>query len=320
MHHLRSSTRVEQPAAPGPGSLAPAGDARKHFSSKTHPMNMRTVRTKVSSTPSSASLVLTAALSVAMPCTAEVVLADAHDGNPAGDGFDVVSTEDHLITPLASFSGNQGNGLFDSAASLIVDGGRFDDNGNVGLQAVFAAPSALTITINDGSFSGNKAAGVDVYEGQLLVNGGMFSRNGAYGLSTHGDSYIQGGSFSDNGLFGLVAWSSTAYVYGGIFSGNQQQDFSAIDTGTVALFGWFDTSGELTGSGSFTGTLLDGNEAHTYSYVTYGAGKIVLNAVAAPVPEPPALVLMVLGCMALAAPFRFHRGAASLRGGGGLRT
>jgi hypothetical protein len=237
---------------------------------------------------------------------ADTLISGAHDGNASGDGFEVTSADVNRVDAAASFSSNAFNGLSDSLASLSVDGGRFEHNGNVGLQAILDPGS--TVTIDGGSFSSNSAAGADIRGATFLVNAGQFNDNGAYGLSVQSDGFIQGGSFSGNASFGVIAFGGTTFVYNGSFSGNST-DFGTTGGATLIIFGTFDTSGLLQGSGTFSGRLADAAQSQVFTYATFGDSLIILSTV----PEPDGLALLAAGLLTVVTAFTMSRSASLCR-------
>lgn len=226
---------------------------------------------------------------------ASIEITGAHNNNANGSGYTIAnSTDTFVVNQGATFNGNNFNGLLDwTQANVIVNGGSFQHNNNVGFQVL--AGTGNFIRINGGSFSNNVSAGaggggLDVYSAALTVNGGDFSGNSAYGLGTHSPTIIHGGTISGNGSVGLIVFDSQTTLSGGTFSGNSR-DLGVSSNSVLYVQGSFDKSGVLTGTGTFTGTLAEGGAAHTFSYFTQSGGRLVLSAV----PEPASAWLLVTG-------------------------
>jgi hypothetical protein len=235
------------------------------------------------------------------PASAQALglLRGSHDGQP-GDGFDIGDSASIVVAPGATFRGNGFNGLFDGAASLLVLGGSFDDNANVGLQVI--TDSTRSVIVAGGSFTGN-LGGLDTYGARVTVLRGDFSGNSAYGFSTHSDGRVNGGNFGGNGDYGIFAFGGVTAIYGGSFGSNGWGDLAASGGGVLQLYGVFDHYGALAGNGSFSGTLANGGGLQTLRYAVFEGGSIVLNPVAtlaaAAVPEPATPLLFAAGLLVL---------------------
>lgn len=243
--------------------------------------------------PATCALFLT--MAVAHSAGAVTILNGSHDEN-AGDGYWVDGADLQVVVPRATFSNNGFNGLSDYSASLVLLGGTFEGNVNVGVQAILAP--GQTVLALGGNYTGN-LAGLDVRGATLNVFGGHYNANSAYGLSIVGPAIVYGGQFLSNGLDGVIAFGGLSSVYGGTYGHNGVADFAAGGSGTVlTIYGTFDHYGAFNGDGSFTGSLADGGAVQTFVYSAFDSGTIVLAAatsVAATVPEPSALSLTAAG-------------------------
>ncbi len=179
--------------------------------------------------------------------------------------------------------------------------------GEDGDGAIFSNAARITVSSGSVSVSGSGTNGLDAANGSTAtVTGGTFTASGSGGsivtpFATPGPTISAVDLYAES--------KSTITVTGGNFiaSGTGATGFDAINNGVIDLFGTGFTvngspaTGPLTsGSGTISGTLLNGNVLTNLPYAITG-GTIEFNVAAAPEPSQyAALGLGVLGLGVLA--------------------
>jgi len=169
-------------------------------------------------------------------------------------------------------------------------------------------------------------AGLDVNNSTALVNGGTFlGGNGGTTFDPNGFDYaagpglnanyagviiindgnFQGGIASQSGRGGdgdaILGLGGDVSIYGGIFTGGGTTGVGIdIWGGTIMLYGrnfavdGIPTTGDITGTGTITGTLLNDGTPTTITFANQG-GTLDLVAV----PEPTSLAMLLGGAALL---------------------
>ena len=152
---------------------------------------------------------------------------------PTAKGTLVVSGGTLTIKGNGSITAAQGNAIYMSAGSLVVDGGTY----NAGNEGVFA--NGGTLVLNNGTFHGVDNA-VWIWGGSLTINGGTYTGDwGAIQSDNGATLVITGGDFTgvDQEL-GLGAWGvadASCSISGGTFHGKGIINYT--NEGTLSLTG-----------------------------------------------------------------------------------
>lgn len=191
------------------------------------------------------------------------------NGGAGGDGVDITGGSTVCVnsgTFIAGSGGTGGAGAF---------GGAGGDGGN----GITVSGSNVLTNINGGSFTGGAGGtGSEAAFGGEGGNGGNALYDGSSNI------VIRGGSFTTGqGGFGGVSTDGPSSL-----NGSNGYDFD-LNGGILDILGNFASTSPITsGSGTFSGTLLNNNGAGGLENVTYSylvnSGKIEFNQ-PTPVPE-----------------------------------
>ncbi len=199
-----------------------------------------------------------------------------------------------VVGSKTTFDGSSLDGFSAGNASVVIQNGEFNGNGNVGFQNT-GVTSKLSV-INGGSFNSN-GAGISVYT-RLVVNAGDFSDNSSYGAenpisrrrstaevsptinSTLPSSVEQLRSMEERFLTPVTAQASFITVG---------------DTSNIVVYGTFAQYGTFASDLSFAGTLAAQSVSQNFTYLNVGgsitlAQSVTVAAPSVPVPEAPTVV------------------------------
>jgi hypothetical protein len=229
-----------------------------------------------------------------------------------GTGGAVIGTD-----PTATYqAGYGGNGLLSQGGSSVTPLVTINSGTYTGGSGGIATGTAFTQLIGGGG-----GGGLDVNNSTAIVNGGTFiGGNGgttddpnsfAYsagpglnanlaGIIIINDGTFQGGVTTQPGSGdgdAILGLGGTVSIFGGTFTGGGTGGFGLDNlAGTITLFGTnfavngVPTTGDLTGSGTITGTLQDDGTPFSMTFTNPG-GTIDLVTV----PEPASLGALSFG-------------------------